>query len=480
MWLRFLPADTERKMYWWGFPGIGLGASNEFLSMFLLYYYNQILGLSAALAGLALFVSVVFDAISDPVIAYWSDRYQGKLGRRIPFMFMGIVPMCLCCFALFVLQLGESQWILFGQLTVLIVVFRVSQTVFFVPRMALGVELYKGYSERNRLISVNQTCALVGISLCMAPILLLMPDWDQAHLYPWAALWVTFLLGWSAYSGTSKLSAAEINSIDMNRTGKTTQFSLRELFGELASLVSNRNWMTLLFAFLFFTINGGLQGGDTIYFNNHLFKFKPSDLFWSGPLMVGGSLLAALVTWRIAKGRDKRAMALIAGGISFVTSPLLIGLMAVDHYSGYDFVPDAGGGLLSSLWWLWAFHGFINGAIFVFFIIIVQSMFADVVEEHQELTGSRSDGLVLVGSNLVTKLVGSVGVLLAGFMIKWAGFDEANTLALKEVAVYKLAVVKVLVSFVLVPAGLLCLARYSLNEEQHRTNLRNLGYEKNI
>ena len=184
--------------------------------MFLLYYYNQILGLSAALVGFALFISVVFDAVSDPVIAYWSDRHQGEYGRRIPFMFAAIVPMSLSLFALFVLNLGNADWILFAQLTVLIVVFRVSQTFFFVPRMALGVELYKDYTERNRLISTGQVFALAGISICMAPILLLMPDWDQANLYPWAALWVAFLLGWSAFMGTSKLSAVEKYSFQSN------------------------------------------------------------------------------------------------------------------------------------------------------------------------------------------------------------------------------------------------------------------------
>ena len=480
IWWGLLSPDTEKKMYWWGFPSIGLGAVNEFLSMFLLYYYNQILGLSAALVGLALFVSVVFDAISDPAIAYWSDRHQGEFGRRIPFMFVAIVPMTLSLLALFVIKLGDAEWLLFGQLTVLIVVFRVSQTTFFVPRMALGVELYKDYSERNRLISVGQVCALVGISLCMAPILLLMPDWDQAHLYPWAASWVAFLLGWSALMGTSKLSAVEKNSFQSNRSGKVARFSWKELQREAGALFLNKNWMTLLFAFLFFSLNGGIQGGDAIYFNNHLFKFSPSDLFWSGPLMVGGALVAALLVSEFSKGKDKRTLVIISGSLSFVIAPLLVGLMAAERYFGFDFLPEAGGGVLSPLWWLWAFHGFLNGGIWVFFFIIVQSMFADVVEEHQSMTSSRSDGLVLVGSNLVTKLVGSVGVLLAGVIIKWAGFDEASNQELKEVAVYNLATIKVAVSLFLVPLGLLCLTRYTLSEEQHLRNLRNLGYEKEI
>ena len=396
-------------------------------------------------------------------------------------MFAAIVPMSLSLFALFVLNLGNADWILFAQLTVLIVVFRVSQTLFFVPRMALGVELYKDYTERNRLISAGQVFALAGISICMAPILLLMPDWDQAHLYPWAALWVSFLLGWSAFMGTSKLSAVEKkNSFQSNLIGKAARFSWEQLRREVVALFLNKNWMTLLFAFLFFSLNGGIQGGDAIYFNNHLFKFSPSDLFWSGPLMVGGALFAALLVSKISKGRDKRRLVIISGSMSFVIAPLLVGLLAAEQHFGYDFLPEAGGGALSPLWWLWALHGFLNGGVWVFFFIIVQSMFADVVEEHQSKTNSRSDGLVLVGSNLVTKLVGSVGVLLSGVIVKWAGFDDASTLELKEVAVYNLAEIKVAVSLLLVPLGLLCLTRYTLSAEQHLRNLRNLGYEKEI
>ena len=478
--LGFIPPKTEKIMFWWGIPGIGLAGVNDFLSMFLLYYYNQILGLSAALAGLALFISVIFDAVSDPVIAYWSDRHKGAFGRRIPFMFIGTIPMSLSCLALFVLHLGETQWLLFVQLTVLIVIFRVSQTVFAVPRFALGVEIYKDYSKRNQLIGADRIFEIGGISLSLGPILLFMPDWDHAHLYPWAALWISLLLGWSSYLGTVKLSAVEKNSLALDQTGKTSAFSFPMLIREAKSLLANRNWMTLLIAFLFFSVNGGIQGGDSIYLNNYLFKFDPSDLFWAGPIALGGGAMAALLTWRMAQGRNKRNLVLASGALGFVVNPLLIGLMASDYYFGYSLVPVAGGGVLSPLWWIWAFHGFFSGAIWTFFSILIVSMFADVVEEHQASTGSRSDGLVLVGRNLVTKLVGSVGVLAAGFMIKWAGFDDANTPELKEIAVHKFVVIKIALMTVLVPIALLCLTRYSLNEDEHRANLRKLGYEKEV
>ena len=477
-WLtfRFVSPKTERKMYWWGLPALGLAGVNDFFSMFLLYYYNQILGLSAALAGLALFISVVFDAISDPIIAYWSDRHKGPYGRRIPFMLVGIFPMGLCCFALFVLRLGDEQWILFAQLSVLVVSFRVAQTIFAVPRYALGVELYKDYSQRNQLIATDRVFEIGGIAYCLGPIMLLMPDWNQPHLYPLAALWVSALLIWSTYTGTMRLITVEKESLALDQSGKGQDFSFRLLFLELGALIRNRNWMTLLIAFIFFSVNGGVQSGDAIYLNNYLFHFNPRDLFWAGPLHLGGGAIAALVTWRIAKGRNKRDLVLVAGSISFVVSPLLIGLMAADYYLGTDIVPKSGGGVLSPLWWVWAFHGLLSGAIWTFFVILLGSMFADVVEEHQAATGSRSDGLVLVGRNLVTKLVGSVGVLLAGFMIKWAGFDDAHTPQQQEIAVYQFVLIKIILMAVLVPLALVCLSRYSLSSDQHSANLKTLGY----
>ena len=284
------------------------------------------------------------------------------------------------------------------------------------------------------------------------------------------------LLVWSTFIGTMRLNTVEKDYLELDQSGKTQNFSFRLLFSELGSLVRNRNWMTLLIAFIFFSVNGGIQSSDSIYLNNYLFHFNPRDLFWAGPLHLGGGALAAIITWRIAKGRNKRDLVLISGSISFLVGPLLIGLMAADYYWGIDLVPNSGGGVLSALWWVWAFHGLLSGAIWTFFFILLGSMFADVVEEHQAATGSRSDGLVLVGRNLVTKLVGSVGVLLAGLMIKWAGFDDAHTPQQQETAVYQFVVIKIGLTAVLIPIALLCLSRYSLTAEQHAANLRKLGY----
>ncbi|MCY3640845.1 MAG: MFS transporter, partial [Gammaproteobacteria bacterium] len=67
--------------------GIAGGLVANGVSFFLLIYYSQVLGLDPALAGLAMMVSLAFDAVTDPLVGHWSDRLRHRLGRRHPFLF---------------------------------------------------------------------------------------------------------------------------------------------------------------------------------------------------------------------------------------------------------------------------------------------------------------------------------------------------------------------------------------------------------
>ena len=87
------------------FYGMGAMAESVFLYTFgflAMLYYNQVLGLPATLAGLGPTLALVFDAITDPLIGSWSDRFKSKKwGRRHPFMLAAPIPVTLCFFAIF-------------------------------------------------------------------------------------------------------------------------------------------------------------------------------------------------------------------------------------------------------------------------------------------------------------------------------------------------------------------------------------------
>ena len=84
-----------------GIGQIAEGLKTCVFSTFLLFYYNQVLGLSGTLAGLAITIALLFDAVTDPVAGSVSDRWQSPLGRRHPFMYASAIPLAISFILLF-------------------------------------------------------------------------------------------------------------------------------------------------------------------------------------------------------------------------------------------------------------------------------------------------------------------------------------------------------------------------------------------
>lgn len=101
------------------------------------------------LFGLVLAVGRIFDAVTDPLIAGWSDRCKNKHGRRIPFMRVMAIPFSLVMVGLFILpQTGNvvvNDVILFA----LLMVFYLFMTMFCTPYNALIAEL--GDTQQHRI-----------------------------------------------------------------------------------------------------------------------------------------------------------------------------------------------------------------------------------------------------------------------------------------------------------------------------------------
>ena len=95
-----------------GLQGTGFG-------LFILFYYNQVLGLSGTLAGAALFIALLFDAVTDPLAGSLSDNLRSRFGRRHPFMYASAIPLALSFLGLFSPPKGMNEVELFLWLQIL-------------------------------------------------------------------------------------------------------------------------------------------------------------------------------------------------------------------------------------------------------------------------------------------------------------------------------------------------------------------------
>ena len=134
------------------------GIKQSSFTTFLFFYYNQVLGLSGSLAGSAALLALLVDAITDPMVGQYSDRFDSRWGRRHPFMLAGAIPFGVAMVLLFSppTGLGETGlfcWMLGGAIFV-----RLMLTLFFVPHLSLGAELVTDYYGRTSLIGYCPRC----------------------------------------------------------------------------------------------------------------------------------------------------------------------------------------------------------------------------------------------------------------------------------------------------------------------------------
>ena len=142
-----------RTKFFYGFGSISFGIKNNGFSYFILFVYSSVFGLPAWMAGMALNLILVADAITDPLVGYSSDRLRSKWGRRHPFMYAAAIPVAFTYYFLWTPPADLTDWQLFSYLLICATIIRVFITFYEVPSVALGPELTSNYVERTSLMS---------------------------------------------------------------------------------------------------------------------------------------------------------------------------------------------------------------------------------------------------------------------------------------------------------------------------------------
>ena len=82
---------TLKNEIGWAVGSIATGAVTNAIAIFALFFLTSHVGLEAGIAGLLIFATKLYDAISDPIMGRITDNWQGTKGRRSPFLCWGAV-----------------------------------------------------------------------------------------------------------------------------------------------------------------------------------------------------------------------------------------------------------------------------------------------------------------------------------------------------------------------------------------------------
>lgn len=163
---------TNKLVY--GVGAFGYGSVNQMLGNFLMFFGTGVLGLSGTLMGLAIAISTVWDAVTDPLVGALSDNYRGRFGKRHTFMLVGCLGVAVINFLIWRIDptWGETRKFL-ALLTALLLI-ETFNTVYSTPYAALGFDMCQTYHTRTSIQgykTVFQSAALMVPSLLMGIVL---------------------------------------------------------------------------------------------------------------------------------------------------------------------------------------------------------------------------------------------------------------------------------------------------------------------
>jgi len=464
-----VPLST-RLLY--GSGSIAYGVKDNGFAFFLLLYYNQVLGLSAAAAGAALMIALLWDAVSDPMVGYVSDHWRSRWGRRHPFMYAAALPFAVGFYLLWSPPPGLGQRGLFLYLLVGAIGVRSVLTLYEVPSTSLVAELTRDYHERTALLSFRYFFGWYGglgmAAFAYALLFVPTPEYPNGVLNP---------EGYRVYGmigGAAILVSVLASSIGTHRyiprlekPPPARPFSASRILRELRETLSNRSFLALFSGALLLSTGIGVTAALNLYLNTYFWELDAAQIGTIVYFQFASALIAALVAPRLARRFEKRASAVGVACfvVAFGAAPVLLRL------AGW-FVSNESDWLLPIL----RVHQMIVVAAFIVVSIILSSMLADVAEQSELRTSRREEGLFFATQNFALKATSGIGIFLASVALELIDFPEnAVPGAVPPEVVFRLGLVLGPGLMLLYAGAVFCLSRYRITRGEHEETLRELA-----
>jgi GPH family glycoside/pentoside/hexuronide:cation symporter len=442
---------------------------------FAMLFYTKSLGLDPTWAGLAMSVSVFWEAITEPVMGHISDNTRSRWGRRHPYILVGGLLMAVCSYLIWTVPdfCRGSQMGIFWYLVGMNLLLRTGLTMFFIPYMALGFEMCTDYQGRSRLQGIRQIFNMA------------------ANFAGPAMAWVFFFGG----KGNTQATAIEANYHHMGATfaGATAVFVVlvciltfrwredtshaprasdhgwfREFFLEMKTILADPNprWV---FAFIFIVCVGMVIVSSLQMFVYDDFMGFPA---WQKSIAHGstmiGMALGALVSMGLTRRFDKKGAVLIGGAIS-ITGNLMLAALFLTGIIKPDSTLTLGGVTFPLALILFViFHAsywFGNGIM----LPVSTAMMADVSEVRRLKSGEVKDGGYSSVFSLAMRMAISFSLIVAGWCLSGIGYQvpkDGEAVTQTPEAIWKLGMVTFVIGAAICLVSLLAIRLYPITRER--------------
>lgn len=366
------------------------------LTTFLLVFYTDVFGISAAAAGVLLLVTRLSDGVTDVVMGMIADRTNTPQGKFRPWILWTALPLGIVLSLTFTTpNFGPTGKLVYAYITY--IALTLIYTANNVPYSALMGVMTPDEKERTSLSSFRFAGAYLGGILTQGFLIYLVIFLGQGNenlgyqysIYLLSAVLTGFLL--ITYFTTKE------------RVVPPPKQKGESIWKDLSDLIQNKPWVILLIVgFLFVTYNSIKQGITVIYFKRYIDNETLAASYMVVLLVV--SMIAALVTTPLSNWMGKKNLFIAVMIFSGITNALLI---------------LAGPGDITLVFILGTLSEFGAGIMPVLFF----AMLGDSADYSEWKNGRRATGLVFSAGTFAMKFGGGAAGAIIGFVLSGYGYD---------------------------------------------------------
>ncbi len=281
-------ALPKRKIYRYCLADIAKGLFNGMIGNYLLYFFqptaksglpillpeNKLLGFITIMA-LITAIGKIVDAVTDPIVASWSDKCTHKLGRRMPFLRYAAIPYALSVLMIFYAPFNSGSMLNAVWVGFFLVTYYTAYTLYFIPKNALVPEIIPDAKERVGYYGISTVFFMGSSSFMYAATLFvdLLKNAGLSPLWAWRAVFTLF-----ATIGVIclLLSATAFNEKEYVESNIKPKESMLKSF---ALVFKNRDFVTFTLGDLFSGVSMAFFQTTMLYYITMLLNVPESQSF---------------------------------------------------------------------------------------------------------------------------------------------------------------------------------------------------------
>ena len=440
---------TWKEKLAYGIGAVGKDMVYMLTASYILYYYEDIVGVSAVFTGFLLMAARVFDALNDPLMGILVAKTKTRFGKFRPWIFSGTIVNALVLYAMFAVPNGMEGAGLLIYVSAAYIIWGVTYTMMDIPFWSMIPAFTQNGKEREGLSTLGRTCASAGsalVTVITVPVVFALGGGNEREGFKWFALIVATFFIFTAILLCATIK--EKSTVDMQVN------SVKDMF---KALIRNDQAMAVVIFIVLINCSIYLTSNLVIYF----FKYDFGGEDWRGAMTLfntfGGAmqLLAMMVLYPVLRKFLSTTSVFLTG-----LGMAVVGYIVLLLFSSFLGVSNV------FLLFIPAFFIFAANGILT---ILTTVFLANSVDYGQLKNGVRDESVIFSMQTFVVKLASGVSVLMASLCLAIFSISE-NTEA--EVAIGSQSIMGLRMTMTVLPmigliaAGILFRKKFKLTDQR--------------